>query len=83
MLCNQCNNAEKVLKKPSIHFHSFLPQDTQLDYQKCFLVTPHVKCLLWFVDQPTSKKVWISKLMVVDENGWLNYAIKYIISKDV
>lgn len=45
MLCNPCNNVEKVLKKPSIHFHLFLPQDTQLDYQKCFLVTPHVKCL--------------------------------------
>lgn len=45
MLCNPCNNVEKVLKKPSIRFHLFLPQDTQLDYQKCFLVTPHVKCL--------------------------------------
>ena len=61
MLCNPYNNVEKVLKKPSIRFHLFLPQDTQLDYQKCFLVTPHVKCLQWIVDQPTSK------LTVVDE----------------
>ena len=45
MLCNPWNNAEKVFKKPRICFHLFLPQDTQLDYQKCFLVIPHVQCL--------------------------------------